>query len=68
MHQTAELYKIIIALVAVIVLSWGLFGWVVKRWVNGKDTDIKELKQNASDNNIEIAKIETRCKERYKKK
>lgn len=64
MHPTTELYKIIIALVVIIVGSWGLFGWVVKRWINSTDTDIKELEQATSKNNITIAEIETRCKER----
>ena len=38
-----DLYKIVIALVGVIVGSWGLFGWIVKRWITETDANIKEL-------------------------
>lgn len=43
MQNPQELYKIIIALVAVIVSSWGLFGFFVVRWIKQSDDNFKEL-------------------------
>ena len=66
MHQSEELHKIIISLMAVIVGSWGLFGWVVKRWIKGTDTRIKDVEQNTGKNNITIAQIKIEIKNSVK--
>ena len=67
MQNTAELYKIIVSLVAVVIGSWGMFGFFVIRWIKSSDDNFKELFSRTripiSDLSIRIEKMNDRVYE-----
>jgi hypothetical protein len=62
-----DLQKIIVALVAVLAGSWGIFGFIVNRYVSNIDSDISELFKRTNDDRNDISAIKAICSERHKK-
>ena len=66
MQSTPELYKIIIVLAGLLFGSWGVFIWIVKRWVQAKDANIKELYESRNKHDISITEIRSTLEMIYK--
>jgi chorismate mutase len=65
-NEMHDLQKIIVSLVAVLLGSWALFGFIVKRWLDGIDNDIRELFESRNSHANDIGAIKARCEERHK--
>lgn len=61
-----DLYKVVIALVALLIGSWSVFGYFVIKWVTGTDDNVRELYRRADKNTNDITKIAAKCEERHK--
>lgn len=67
-YEVENLYKVIVALVAVILGSWGLFGWIVKRWIISKDSNEKDIFSRLGNVEKEAGELKAVCEERHKNK
>jgi len=57
MQSTTELYKIIGTLAGLLFASWGGFMWIIMRWVNSTDKNIKDLYVSRNEQRNDITEI-----------